>query len=301
MPERVRIYEVGPRDGLQNEAALLPTDKKVELILALADAGLEKVEVTSFVSPRWIPPLADAPELCARLPKREHTTYSALVPNQKGLENLLKTDLRECAIFISASETHNRKNINRGIDEAAELFESVVAAALEAGLRVRAYLSMVWGCPWEGDVPVDRVVELTRRLLGMGCYEVSLGDTVGYGTPAQTLHILRHLFEAGIEPGRLAMHMHDTRGAAMANCLAGLEAGITTFDAAVGGLGGCPYARGASGNLATEDLVYLLHGMGVATGIDLEKLIDAAELAQALVGRPLPGRYFQARLAERRG
>jgi hydroxymethylglutaryl-CoA lyase len=296
----VVVYEVGPRDGLQNEATHLTTEDKRALVLALCDAGLPKVEVTSFVSPRWIPALADGDALCASLPPRVGTTYSALVPNLKGLERALAAGLREVAIFLSASEAHNQRNINRSIDASVAAYEAVVERALAEGLAVRAYLSMVWGCPWEGDVPVDRVVELTRRLLDMGCYQVSLGDTVGYGTPGQTLQILDRLGAAGVAFEHLAMHMHDTRGVALANCLAGLEAGITTFDAAVGGLGGCPYARGASGNLATEDLVYLLHGMGIETGVDLERLVDAAELAERLVGHPLPGRYVQARLAERR-
>ena len=294
------VYEVGPRDGLQNEATVVPLADKVRLIEGLADAGLSKVEITSFVSPRWIPSLADNRELAAALPKRPGTTWTALVPNLKGLEGALAAGLEEVAIFLSASEAHNKKNINRTIDDALEIYAATVRAARDAGLAVRGYLSMVWGCPWEGDISVDRVVELAGRLLDMGCYQVSLGDTVGYGTPGQTWHILDALDAGGVPLARLAMHMHDTRGTALANVLAGLERGITTFDAAVGGLGGCPYAKGASGNLATEDLVYLLQGLGIETGVDLEKLVTVAQMAQELVGHRLPGRYFQARMGERR-
>ncbi len=292
---------MGPRDGLQNEPVVVPTEQKARLCHALADAGLPKVEVTSFVSPKWIPALADNRELPHLLEKRPGTTWTALVPNMRGLEGALEAGLEECAIFLSASETHNKKNINRTIAEALDEYRRVVDAALAEGLRVRAYLSMVWGCPWEGDVPVSRVVALCERLLALGCYQVSLGDTVGYGTPAQTANLLGTLRDSGIPVERLAMHMHDTRGLAVANCLVGLELGITTFDGAVGGLGGCPYAKGASGNLATEDLVYMLHGMGVETGVDLDRLVAAAELAQSLVGHPLPGRYFRAMLGERAG
>ncbi len=294
------VYEVGPRDGLQNEPAQVPTQDKARLCHALADAGLSKVEVTSFVSPKWIPALADNRELPKHLEARPGTTWTALVPNMRGLEGALEAGLTECAIFLSASETHNRKNINRSIGEALEEYRKVVDRACAEGLRVRAYLSMVWGCPWEGEVPVARVAELTARLLELGCYQVSLGDTVGYGTPGQTEALLRRLLhEDRLPPESLAMHMHDTRGLGAANCLVGLEMGLSTFDGAVGGLGGCPYAKGASGNLATEDLVYMLHGLGIETGVDLDKLVAAAELAQSLVGHPLPGRYFRAMLGQR--
>jgi len=298
----VQVYEVGPRDGLQNEAASVSRADKLRLVKALSLAGISKLELTSFVSPRWIPALADAGELSAEVlgdPELAATGFSALVPNLKGLERLLAAGFRECAVLVSASETHNKKNLNASIEDSMRGYEAVIAEALARGLLVRGYLSMVWGCPWEGDVPVERVQELSERLLELGCYQISLGDTVGYGTPGQTVAILERLFGAGLKSEELAMHMHDTRGMALANCVAGLELGVTTFDAAIGGLGGCPYAKGASGNLATEDLVYLLHGLGIQTGVSLEALIDAALLAQSLVGHPLPGRYFQARLAER--
>lgn len=293
LPDEVSIYEVGPRDGLQNEQAVVPTEGKLRLISALADAGLRRIEVTSFVSPKWIPPLADSLQVAGALQQREGVTYSALVPNARGLEGALKAGMAEIAVFLSASETHNQKNINKTIDETFEAFEDVIGPALEAGMRVRGYVSVVWGCPYEGEVPAERSRGIVQRLLDMGCYQVSLGDTVGVGTPRQTERILDVLGN-GVPLGALALHMHDTRGTALANALVGLMKGITTFDASVGGLGGCPYAPGASGNLATEDLVYMLDGMGIRHGVDLQNLVVAAELAQDLVGRELPGRTYRA-------
>src|SRR5512136_2160058 len=305
MATRVTVYEVGPRDGLQNEARVVPTEGKLALIAALADAGLARIEAASFVSPRWIPALADSAEVVARLPVRAGLGYVALVPNGKGLERLLEARRRaapppavDAAVFLSASETQNRRNVNKSIDETLRAFDEVVGPALAAGLRVRGYVSTAWGCPYEGRVDPRRVAEIALRLLGLGCWQVSLGDTIGVGTPNQTREIVG-LLSARARPGSIALHMHDTRGTALANVLAGLDAGITTFDASVGGLGGCPYAPGASGNLATEDLVYMLHGMGYETGVDLGKLVDAGALAQELVGRRLPGRTLQAELALR--
>jgi len=266
----------------------------VRLVQALLDAGLPWIELTSFVSPRWIPALADNAEVARIFAAPVKGQTSALVPNLRGLEGAIEAGMGACAVFISASETHNLKNINRPIDVALESYIEVIAQARAAGLKVRGYLSMVWGCPWEGNVPVAQVIRLTRALLEAGCYEVSLGDTVGYGTPRQTRDLLLALEGEGVGLSQVAMHMHDTRGMALANCVVGLDLGVRTFDGAVGGLGGCPYAKGASGNLATEDLVYMLDGMGVHTGVDLDKLVDAALLAEALVGRPLPGRYFRA-------
>lgn len=293
LPGEVSIYEVGPRDGLQNEDAVVPTEGKLRLISALADAGLRRIEVTSFVSPKWIPPLADSREVAAALQPREGVVYSALVPNARGLEGAVAAGLREIAVFLSASETHNRKNINKTIDETFEAFAEVIGPALDAGMKVRGYVSVVWGCPYEGDVPAERSRDIARRLLDMGCYQISLGDTVGVGTPKQTERILDVVRES-VPLDALALHMHDTRGTALANALVGLMKGITTIDASVGGLGGCPYAPGASGNLATEDLVYMLDGMGIRHGVDLERLVAAAELAQDLVGRELPGRTYRA-------
>jgi hydroxymethylglutaryl-CoA lyase len=304
MAPRVTVYEVGPRDGLQNEARAVPTEGKLALVRALADAGLTRIEATSFVSPRWIPQLADAAEVTRALPRAPGLSYVVLVPNAKGLERLSEALAAageghpqvDAAVFLSASETHTKKNINRTIDEAFADLEAVVPAAQARGLRVRGYVSTMWGCPYEGRVEPARAVAVALRLLRLGCHQVSLGDTIGVGTPNQTRTLLDLLLREA-RPEELALHMHDTRGTALANVLVGLEAGLTTFDASIGGLGGCPYAPGASGNLATEDLVYMLHGMGYETGIDWKRLVAAGALAQRLVGRPLPGKALQAALA----
>jgi hydroxymethylglutaryl-CoA lyase len=302
-PSRITVYEVGPRDGLQNEARVVPTADKLRFLQLLADAGLSRIEATSFVSPRWIPALADAAEVVAKLPARAGLAYVVLVPNEKGLQRLLQARKAggpqvDAAVFLSASETHNQKNVNKTIDGTFAAFELVLEPALANGLRVRGYVSTAWGCPYEGAVAPERVIEIAQRLLAMGCYQVSLGDTIGIGTPNQTRRLLDGLL-ARTPPAQLALHMHDTRGTALANVLVGLEAGITTFDASVGGLGGCPYAPGAAGNLATEDLVYMLHGMGHETGIDWPLLIAAGELAQRLVGHRLPGKALQAEIGSR--
>jgi hydroxymethylglutaryl-CoA lyase len=304
VPPRVTIYEVGPRDGLQNEAANVPTADKLALVGALAAAGLRRIEATSFVSPRWIPQLADAAEVTAALPALPGVSYVVLVPNAKGLARLVEALRRagagrpevEAAVFLSASETHNRKNVNKGLDETFEEFEALVPAARAERLRVRGYVSTAWGCPYEGKIDPTRVAAVARRLLALGCDQVSLGDTIGVGTPGETRRLLELLLR-DVAPERLALHMHDTRGTALANVLVGLQMGLSCFDASIGGLGGCPYAPGASGNLATEDLVYMLHGMGYETGIDFSALIRAGGLAQRLVGRALPGKTLQAELA----
>ena len=298
LPPRVDVYEVGPRDGLQNELRIVPLDGKLRLIAALVEAGERRIEATSFVSPRWIPQLSDAEDVLKCLPRAPGVTYSALVPNLRGLERAKAAGLGEAAVFISASETHSRKNINKSIAEAVSVAGDVTRGALAAGMRVRAYLSVVWGCPYEGTVSVERVVELCRRLADMGIYQLSLGDTVGVGVPNQTEEILAAVTRH-VPVERLALHLHDTRGLALANALVGLSAGVTTFDASIGGLGGCPYAPGAAGNLATEDVVNMLHRMGVETGIDLGKLVEAGEVAQELIGRKLSGKYLQAALGER--
>jgi len=303
----VRVYEVGPRDGLQNEAHVVSTGGKLALIRALAASGLSRIEATSFVSPRWIPQLSDAEEVTRALPVCPGLRYAVLVPNAKGLERLCQGLAArsdgpvpvDAAVFVSASETHNRKNVNKSIDDTFRAFEEVIGPARARGLEVRGYVSTVWGCPYEGRVDPAKAVAVAERLLAMGCYQVSLGDTIGVGTPGQTRDIVSRLL-ARVRPEQLAMHMHDTRGTALANVLVGLEAGIATFDAAIGGLGGCPYAPGASGNLATEDLVYMLHGMGYETGISWAQLISAGELAQQEVGRPLPGKALQAELGAKR-
>lgn len=293
LPDRVSIYEVSPRDGLQNERAAVPLLSKLRLIDALASSGLKRIEITSFVSPKWIPQLADADEVAAHARAPTGVTLSALCPNAHGLARARAAGIREIAVFISASETHNRKNVNKTIAETLAAFEETIGPACQAGMRVRGYVSTVWGCPYEGPVDALRAVGLAKQLLNMGCYQISLGDTLGVGTPRQTKTILE-LACGEMAPERIAMHMHDTRGGALANVLVGLEMGIRDFDASVGGMGGCPYAPGAAGNLATEDLVYMLHGMGIETGVDLERLVEAGRVAESLVGRPLPGKVHQA-------
>jgi hydroxymethylglutaryl-CoA lyase len=304
MAPRVTVYEVGPRDGLQNEAQPVSTEHKLALIGALAGAGLSRIEATSFVSPKWIPQLADAAEVTARLPGTPGVSYVVLVPNRRGLDRLVEALGRagaahprvEAAVFLSATESHSRKNLNKSVDEAFAELEALVPAARAAGLGVRGYVSTVWGCPYEGRVEPQRAAAVVERLVALGCDQVSLGDTIGVGTPNHTRVLLR-LLGRSVPLAKLALHMHDTRGTALANVLAGLDEGITTFDASIGGLGGCPYAPGASGNLATEDLVYMLHGMGYDTGIDWAKLIAAGALAERLVGRRLPGKALQAERA----
>lgn len=292
LPRKVSIYEVGMRDGLQNEARFVPTADKLRLAQALTATGLTRIEASSFVHPKWIPPLADADALVPQLPPGP--TWSTLTPNLRGLERAVAAGVKEVAVFLAASETYSLKNINKSIAEALKSSAQVAAEAAKHGIAVRGYLSTVWGSPYDGDVDVESVVSITRELLAMGCYEVSLGDTVGIGTPVQTQKILEALFYKGVPASKLAVHLHDTRGTALANALVALELGIVTYDASVGGLGGSPYAPGAAGNLATEDLVYMLHGMGIATGVDLAKLVAAAQLAQELVGHPLSSKYFKA-------
>lgn len=293
VPDSVSLYEVSPRDGLQNEATHVSIEGKRRLLDALVGAGLRRIEATSFVSPKWIPQLADAEDLLKVLDQTEGVTFSGLVPNKKGLERAISCGIREVAVFLSASETHNRKNIAKSVNETLALYREVVSEALSHGLRVRGYVSTVWGCPYEGDVDPRKGLSIARELLSFGCYQVSLGDTIGCGTPRQTDAIVR-LFLAELAPEQLALHMHDTRGTALANILVGLEHGLRDFDSSVAGVGGCPYAPGAAGNVATEDLVYMLDGMGVSTGVDLPRLVEAGRVAEALLRRPLPGKVHQA-------
>jgi hydroxymethylglutaryl-CoA lyase len=293
LPNQVSIYEVSPRDGLQNEALPIPLEGKRELIQALIAAGLKRIELTSFVSPRWVPQLADAEELAREFKAPPGVTLSALCPNAKGFERARAAGLEEIAVFMSASETHNKKNTNKSIAESLHTFSEVVPPALAANMRVRAYVSTVWGCPYEGDVAPEASLSIARALFDLGCYQVSLGDTIGVATPLGVKDLVTR-FLAEFPAPKLALHFHDTRGTALANALIGLELGIRDFDSSVAGLGGCPYAPGAAGNLATEDLVYMLQGMGIETGIDLDKLIEAGRVAEAVVGRRLPGKVHQA-------
>jgi hydroxymethylglutaryl-CoA lyase len=295
MPARATIYEVGPRDGLQNEARLVPTPDKVAFIDALAATGLQHIEITSFVNPKWIPQLADGGEVARAVKRHQDVAFSCLVPNRKGLDAALSAGMTEIAVFLSASETHNKKNVNKTIADTLTAFEDVVEPAKQAGVRVRAYVSTVYGCPYEGDVDPKKAVELVRILRQMGVYQVSLGDTIGVANPVQVERVLEMVL-AEVPQEQIAMHFHDTRGTALANCTAGLALGVETIDASVGGLGGCPYAPGASGNLATEDLVAMLHAMDIQTGVDLDKLVGCAQLIAAFVGHELPSKYLKAHL-----
>jgi hydroxymethylglutaryl-CoA lyase len=298
LPPDVTLYEVGPRDGLQNESRLVPTDDKVALIDALSATGIPAIEVTSFVNPKWIPQLADAGDVVRRIHRQPGVRYSALVPNRHGLEGALAAGLQEIAVFMSASETHNKKNINKTIAETLVAFHDTVPPALAAGLKVRAYVSTVYGCPYEGAVDPARVIDLCRQLRALGCYQISLGDTIGVATPRQVRDVLS-LVLAEVPRSEVAVHFHDTRGTALANILVSVEMGITTVDAALGGLGGCPYAPGAAGNVATEDVVYMLDGMGVRTGVDVDKLMRASELASTLLGREVPSKFYKAYMGAR--
>ncbi|NYZ63154.1 hydroxymethylglutaryl-CoA lyase [Luteimonas deserti] len=292
MPPEVRIVEVGPRDGLQNEATLMPTADKIVLIDRLSATGLRSIEATSFVSPKWVPQLADAAEVYAGIDRQPGIAYPVLVPNETGYDRARSVGVEEIAVFTAASEAFNRRNINAGIEESLQRFAPVMARARADGVRVRGYVSTVLGCPYQGAVPVADVVRVARSLHDMGCYEVSLGDTIGVGTPAAARAMLRAVASEVPMPA-LAVHFHDTYGQALANLLACLEDGVSVIDAAVSGAGGCPYARGASGNVATEDVVYMLHGMGVRTGVDLDRL---AATGNWLAGRL--GRRTQSKVGE---
>jgi hydroxymethylglutaryl-CoA lyase len=291
--DTVKIVEVGPRDGLQNEKVTVPAEVKVDFITALADAGLRVIEAGAFVSPKWVPQMADTAEVYRDIPKDPGVEFPVLVPNMKGLERAIDAGVKSIAIFTAASETFNQRNINMTIDGSFENYAPVAVRARAEGIRVRGYVSTAFGCPYEGDVPAEKVLEVCARLLDLGCYEVSVGDTIGVGTPMQVQGVIGMLLQV-IPPSKLAMHFHDTRGTALANTLAALEMGIATFDASAGGLGGCPYAPGASGNLATEDLVYMLDSMAIETGVDLNRLVQASTKIAPYLDHPLPGKYLQA-------
>lgn len=294
LPRRVEIWEVGPRDGLQNESGVVPVEVKLEFLRRLADTGLQVVETTSVVHPKWVPQLADAAEVLDRLDPAEGVRYPVLVPNPRGLERALGAGVRDIAVFASATESFSRRNLNRGLDEQFEMFEPVLARAVEEDLRVRGYLSMVFGDPWEGPVDPAQVVPVGRRLLEMGCSQLSLGDTIGVATPGHVEAVLRAFTDDGISVDRLAVHFHDTYGQALANAHTALRLGVTTVDSSAGGLGGCPYAGSATGNLATEDLVWMLDGLGVEHGVDLDALAATSAWMAEQLGKPSPSRVVRA-------
>jgi len=293
LPERVKICEVGPRDGLQNESTLVSVEDKIHYIDMLSDANAPIVEATSFVSPKAIPQLADADEVFRRIAKRPGVTYLVLVPNDRGLERAIAADVKAIAVFTAASESFTKRNIGMTIDESLSTFAAVVKRARAEGMWIRGYISTAFGCPYEGAVPVENVVRVAERLADMGIDELSIGDTIGVGTPNQVVDVAGALQEK-MPVERLAMHFHDTRGTALANVMAALQMGIASFDSSAGGLGGCPYAPGASGNLSTEDLLYMLHGMGIDTGIDLDKIRAASRFIASKLDHPLTSRAYVA-------
>ena len=294
----VKIVEMGPRDGLQNEKAQVPTEVKVELVDRLSATGLTAIEAGAFVSPKWVPQMADTAEVLARITRRPGVAYPVLVPNEKGLEQALASGVEEIAVFGAASESFSRKNINCSISESLERFAPVCATATAKGLKVRGYVSCVLGCPYEGAVDPGRVAEVAAKLIDLGCYEVSLGDTIGVGTPAKAKAMFRRV-AVTVPAGRLALHFHDTYGQAVANILACLEMGASVVDSSVAGLGGCPYAKGASGNVATEDVLYLLQGLGVETGVDLDEMSRIGEWISATLDRPTGSKVGRALAAKR--
>ena len=296
IPRRVTIVEVGPRDGLQNEKAAISTADKVAFVNKLSRAGLPVVEVTAFVSPKWVPQMADAADVMAAIERAPGTRYTALVPNLAGLERAQAAGVTEVAIFAAASETFSRRNINQGIDDSLKTYRAVTARAQAVGIRVRAYLSTAFGCPFEGPVDAARVADISAALIEMGAFEVAVSDTIGIAHPGQVPAVLEAV-AARVPLSQIALHFHDTRGTALANVLTALPHGVATFDASCGGLGGCPYAPGATGNLATEDLIYMLDGLGIETGVRLDGLLEASGFIEPLVAHKLPSRYFQAEKA----
>ncbi|MGG1442967.1 hydroxymethylglutaryl-CoA lyase [Brevibacillus laterosporus] len=290
---QITVYEVGPRDGLQNEEAVISTTHKIELIKKLTQAGIRHIEATSLVHPKWIPQLSDATEVLAGVPRLDGVQYSVLTPNLRGLQRITANQVDEVAIFMSASETHNLKNINKTREDTYPVLAEVAKEAQRMGLRVRGYISTVFGCPYDGEVSLTESMRVVERLLAMGVYQLSIGDTIGVATPRQ-VHEVFAAFEKEWGATRFAGHFHDTRGTGLANVVAALQHGITTFDSSIGGLGGCPYAPGAAGNISTEDVVYLLHGMGYETGIQLDKLVEAGQFIQRILGRELPSKVLKS-------
>ncbi len=293
LPSRVTVVEVGPRDGLQNEKSLISTADKIALVDRLSDAGHRVIEVSAFVSPKWVPQMADAAEVFAGITRRPGVRYTALVPNLAGLQRAIAAGVDEVAIFAAASETFSQKNINQTIDQSIETYRAVCDAALAAGIRVRGYLSTCFGCPFEGHVPAERVADVAGRLHELGVFEVAVSDTIGVAHPGQVPRVLDAVTRR-VPLGQVALHFHDTRGTALANVLAGLQHGVATFDSSAGGLGGCPFAPGAAGNLATEDLIFMLNGLGIETGISLPALVEASRFIETRLNHPLPSRYLQA-------
>ncbi|MFF3870804.1 hydroxymethylglutaryl-CoA lyase [Streptomyces sp. NPDC001978] len=294
LPARVRIHEVGARDGLQNEKTSVPTEVKAEFIHRLADAGLTTIEATSFVHPKWVPQLADAEELFPQVSDLREVALPVLVPNRRGLDRALALGARRVAVFASATESFAKANLNRTLDESLAVFDPVVRHAKDEGVHVRGYVSMCFGDPWEGAVPLHQVVRVCKALMDMGCDELSLGDTIGVATPGHVLELLSLLNEEGVQTNVIGVHFHDTYGQALANTYAALEHGVTTIDASAGGLGGCPYAKSATGNLATEDLVWMLQGLGIETGVDLGRLTATSVWMAEQLGRPSPSRTVRA-------
>ncbi|MGB3186361.1 MAG: hydroxymethylglutaryl-CoA lyase [Ornithinimicrobium sp.] len=295
MPTRVTVYEVGPRDGLQNEAAQVPTDVKAEFITRLLGAGLSTVEVTSFVSARWVPQLGDAEAVMAALGRLAiGLNRPVLVPNERGLDRALAAGARSVAIFGSATETFSQRNLNRSVAQSLAMFDPVVSRALDAGAWVRGYVSMCFGDPWEGPVPITQVVDVCSALMDLGCDQLSIGDTIGVATPGHVVTLIEALGDAGIEPDQIGVHFHDTYGQALANTVSALSCGVSVVDASAGGLGGCPYAKSATGNLATEDLIWTLQGMGIEHGVDLAALAQTSVWMAGHLGRPSPSRVVRA-------
>jgi hydroxymethylglutaryl-CoA lyase len=292
-PGRVTVVEVGPRDGLQNESAAVSTADKIAFVDRLSAARLPAIEVSAFVSPKWVPQMADAATVFAGISRAAGTRYAALVPNLTGLERAHAAGVSEVGIFAAASETFSRRNINQSIDGSLEIYQAVCARAAELGIRVRGYVSTAFGCPFEGEIPVSRVAEVAAALIKMGAFEVAISDTIGIAHPGQVPRVVGAVSER-IRMDAIALHFHDTRGTALANVLTALDLGVATFDASAGGLGGCPYAPGATGNLATEDLIYMLDGLGIETGVDLEALVEASAFIEPQVGHPLASRYYRA-------
>ena len=299
LPKRVKLVDVGPRDGLQNESGTVPAEIKIGLVDRLTEAGLPSVEATSFVSPKWVPQMADAPQVMAGIRRKPGVSYPVLVPNMKGLEGAMAAKVEEIAVFGAATEAFSRRNTNCSIDESFERFAPVCKMALDNGLKVRGYISVVLGCPYQGEVKPEAVAQVAQRLVDLGCYEISLGDTIGAGTPGKTQRLIEAVARR-IPVDKLGGHFHDTYGQALANIFASLELGVAAFDCSVSGLGGCPYAPGATGNVATEDVLYMLDGLGVHTGVDMTKLLEAGEYICGFLDRPTVSRAGRALLAKRK-